>query len=194
MLSDELRQAIKGDVLRHRLLWVASISSIAIYCVVAAIVAQQGGEGRNVTDMVRWALMAAGAGMLVGAFCVRHVLLSPARVRTVLEAPPDIEEMARNPNTGQIQQERLALLQQLSEEDARLCGLAAACLKPYLLMLAMVDACAIIGLVLAILQRDLNAILPFAVAAGAVSVVHFPNLDGLLEQARLMRRHGAGGQ
>jgi len=190
MLSDELRQAIKGDVLRHRLLWVASISSIAIYCVVAAIVAQQGGEGKNVPDMVRWALTAAGAGMLVGAFSVRRVLLSPARVHKILEVPVELEELARNPNTGQVQQERLALLRKLSEEDVRLCGLAAACLKPYLLTLAMVDVCAIIGLVLAILQRDLGVVLLFAIPAGAVSVVHFPNLEGFLENARLVRRHG----
>ena len=164
---------------------MASISSIGIYCVVVVFIARQGGDGLRVPDAVRWALMATGYGMLAGAFVVRRALLSAPRIRALVEPPVDLEDLARNPNTGQIRDERLALLQQLSEEEAGLCRLARACFTPYLLTLALVDACAIMGLVLAILQRDARQVLAFAIPAGAVSLFHFPNLEGLLERTRL---------
>ena len=188
MLSDKLSQAIKGDALKQRVLWMASISSIGLYCAVALIVAQRGGDGMDLPGVIGWALIAAGYAVLAGAFFVRRLLLPAARINALLDEPVDVEELARNSNTGQVQQDRLALLQQLSEDEVRLCALARAALKPYLLTLALVDVCAIMGLVLAILQRDFNAILPFAIAAGAVSVVHFPNLEGFLEEARTRRR------
>jgi hypothetical protein len=189
MLSRELRASIRGDVLKQRILWVASLSSIGVYCVVALVVARQGGDGMALPAAVGWALLAVGYAMLAAAFCVRRILLSPARVDALLENAVDVEELARDPNTAQIRQERLALLQKLPEDDVRLCVLARASFKPCILALALVDVCAIIGLVLAILQRDFQAILPFAAAAAAVSIVHFPNLESYLERARIRRRH-----
>lgn len=185
MVSPVLHDLLRPQLLVLRLLWTALTVSIAIYVAVAWLVVAEGPLAGEAPPAVALVLGAVALTTVVLSFLVPRLLLSDERLRAlVADASPDVERLAVDPRTQQVDPERQRRLAQLSPGERRLLPVAAAAQAPLVVRLALNEAVAIFGFVLALLTGDVAALLPFAAVALVLNVLAWPRLDPLLERAR----------
>jgi hypothetical protein len=176
----------------RRVLWLAFIGVIAIYvCVAYLMFGARGSMGsvapRNplFAPFVIISLLTAAASRWIPAS-----LLTDRKLRELLQRDPDPELLARNPQTGQVDPERLQKIKMLSAREQRLFVAARAFFTPFVVQLAFNEAIALYGLVLSNMSRSFLPILPFAAVALALQLTVSPKLDPLLDRAGNLRLSG----
>ncbi|MBN1669933.1 MAG: hypothetical protein JXR37_02795 [Kiritimatiellae bacterium] len=185
MISRELARLVAPLALVQRVLWGAMLATLAVYVAVAFVVGgRDGAPAQNMPQAGRWALWCLGPALVAGAFAVRRLLFSDARIRTILAQPVDAAVLASNPQTGQVDTKRLEELKALEETDQRLYGLARRSLMGHLLSWALAESCGLMGLVLAIVERAPRTMLPFAAVSMLGMLGLAPQLQRLLDRAR----------
>lgn len=188
MVTTELRELLQGTSRILWVLWFAMTASIWLYVAVAFFVTG-GARGPGAPEpMISWILGALGVAMGVTSLLLPRFLGSDERLRATLEAPVDLESLARDPRTGAADPERLRRLERLSETERKLLTVPAFVFLPTILPLALNESVALFGLVLVFLTRSFDVILPFAIAATVLNLLSRPALDSVLERAsRLVR-------
>ncbi len=169
------------------ILWAALIASVGIH-VLAAYLATQGQPAVAIAEPV-WVVMSlCAAGAAVASLLVPRWSPSNERILRVMRKDIDLRELATNPQSRILDESRLEGLRSLSEHEQRLVGLTRMYFTPFILGMALSEAVAIFGLVLAILGRSPENMLPFAAAAILLMVTKYPNFNSLFERAERVHR------
>lgn len=121
------------------------------------------------------------------------VLLSEQRLRAQLAREIDPRRLATDPQTGQVDEGRLAKLKGLERSDLQLLALADWSFTPVKVSLVLHEVLALCGLALSFLTQSRASIVPFVVAALMLDLPLFPRLDNMLRRAgRLMSHYSSG--
>ena len=180
MISPALRDALQPAERTCRILWLVLTLSMGLYVGVAFVVAQAGGQGAGIPFFAPALGAVAAATACVSIFAPRF-LLSDERLRAAMagEAARPALSLPFAPPAP----ERARLAEALGPEERRLLAVAELHFTPFVLQLALNEAIVIYGLVLALLERDFEAILPFAAAGVVLNVLARPRLGALVERA-----------
>lgn len=117
------------------------------------------------------------------------LLLSEGRIRELLEEEPDPETLARNPQTGVVDSDRLNRIRMLSAQEQRLLPVVSASFAPFIVQLAFCEAIALFGFVLGEFSQSFVVVLPFAAAALGLLLTVSPKLDSTLEATGRLTIH-----
>lgn len=110
-------------------------------------------------------------------------MLSDDRLRSSLRQDPQPPDLARNPQTGRIDEQRLRRIEALASHERRLLRLPSVCFTPWILQLVLGEVVAIFGLLLSLISHTFPPILPFAAAAFVLNLMAFPRIEPLLDRA-----------
>jgi hypothetical protein len=182
MISPALRELVRPVQFLNRILWIALTASICINAYVAFLIAQRAPGPSEASPAVQTSL--AGAALVAGIVSLlmaRH-LLSDERLRTAMQSDPDPRALAKNPQTGAVDETRLQKIQALASTERKLLTLTGVFFTPFILRLVVNQAISIFGLVLALLSHSFTPILPFTAAALALNLTCLPRMDALLER------------
>jgi hypothetical protein len=167
--------------------YAALFPSLAIYVVLAFAIGRPSGEADAATlggiklVMTLAALAIGGASVLVPRW-----MLADQTLAALAKATPDLQRLARGRN-GVLDPEQLRALQALDPSQVVLIAIAQRWTTTVILGVALGEAVAICGLMLALLSHDPMQIVPFAAAAVVLMMSHFPQLDRVLDRVKTLR-------
>ena len=182
MISDALRELVRPVESVNRILWIAMTASICINAYVAFLTAERAERPSEASPALTLSL--AGAALVAGivSLLVARHFLSDERLRTAMRSDPDPRALAKNPQTGAVDEVRLQKIQALGSMERKLLRLTGVFFTPFILRLVLNEAISIFGLVLALLSHSFTPILPFTAAAIALNLTCLPRMDALLER------------
>ena len=173
MPSLELRKRLDEMALFQRILWLAMTLAIVVYGLVLYAIVGMRAAAANAADE-RPVLVVLAVASAAASTLYRRRALSDRVLFEVAAGPVDLEAIARNPQTRQVDEGELALLRRLPLAEQRLLAVARAQFTPMMLGLALNASVALFGLVLGFLESSGVAYLPFGIAAVALNLAHFP--------------------
>lgn len=187
MRSKTFNQRVKPTQFIMTILWAALLASVFIYIVVGFfITGDREPTELDGTLVVIMAVCALGAGG--ASFILPQMMFSPERIRKHMrETEPDLEALAKDPQTQQVDEDKLESLKTLSEVEQRLVGLPALYFAPFILGLALAESVAIFGLMLTFMGGDMTYMLPFCGAAIVLMIMRYPRLDPIFDRAERLR-------
>ena len=186
-ISRELKEFLEPSRRLWLVLWFAMTFSMVIYVLVAFLVSRQ----HSPADLSSGLLTAFGgiaAVATLASLLIPRFLPSDDRLRSELNSDFDPESLARNPQTGSVNQDRLQKIALVAPYEQKFMVLPFLYFTPFILRLVINEAVAIFGLVLSILSHSLAPMLPFIAVAIILNLAAFPRLDPMIERAsRLVR-------
>jgi hypothetical protein len=185
MRSRELEEAVQPALKAATVLWVAMLAAVVFYAM-AAHLAIGGAQGDRspIGEEVVLALAMVAAVCAVLSFVLPAKLLSDARLRERMQVEDfDPAKYLRNPKTGAVNYEQVERVSRLPELEQRLATLPSLYFTPMIVGMAMSEAVAVIGFILAILTRDIQWMLLFAIVALALLAFKRPRFDPLFDRA-----------
>jgi hypothetical protein len=180
---------LKSKRLIFILLWAAHMISILILGAIAYFVISQTAKTPNPEQSLPIQIFTALASMAaVGGQALQRFLLTEDRLRALLRKDARPEDLALNPQTKQIDQNKLKQLLLLRQDELKLLRFIEAHLVPSLLVLAANESVAIFGFVAAHTAKSFDIMIPFAAAALGLNLFALPRFDRWLEQGRMLLR------
>ncbi len=177
MLSREFKSLITPRARTLVVIWGAILLSPVMYFLIAWFIFGQG-EGASAEVGSGLPLNQIGMGLLVvlgiGATYYQRLALGPARLRAIL----DTEPVAPEGNDRD-------LFLELPPSEQRLFGLWPHYQTTMIIVWAILEAIAVVGLVLTILQRDFMVMIPFSAAAILLLALKRPSPAGFCEGIRI---------
>jgi len=181
MLSTEFRKLIAPQARVLNIIWGALVFASVFYVAIAWFMFGQAAAGDldagGMPPVGRSNLNLIGAMALImlglGSTYYERKSFGPSVLRDKLARDPDWS-LAGPQGSGGMTGEGPGIFENLSDSEKRL-----ACLWPHyqttmIVVWAMREAIAVVGLVLAILQRDFRIVIPFAVAALILMLIKLP--------------------
>ncbi len=101
----------------------------------------------------------------------------------------DLRAMAIDSETGVTDEARLAEMKKLNPLELKAITLSGRYFTAMLLSLALHEVVALCGMMLSMLERRFEAILPFAAAAIVLDLLIYPRLDKFIEQNAIPAPH-----
>jgi F0F1-type ATP synthase membrane subunit c/vacuolar-type H+-ATPase subunit K len=183
MSSTTLRELLRPAMFVNSALWLVLTASIFLYAMVAYLLAQRSPVPTDVPEALQLALTGIAILTGLGSVLVPRVLLSDDRIRKAMGPEPDPATLARHPKLGVVDEERLRRIETLSGWERKLLLLPTLYFTPFILRLALNEAIAIYGFVLAFVAHSFAPMLPFAAAAIILNLGCLPRIDPLLDRA-----------
>jgi hypothetical protein len=196
MIPTELSESLKPIKRMYQLLWVSLTAAIFLYLLVLVINSDQvSGTPSTIDPIVTGVLVSLGGLLGVGSLLYHSYMQSESYLQRMMSRdmqPRDIEEKAwkmtpQNKRDAASVAYAVSKLALLTPFDRRRYALAADGFLHFVLNLALNEAVALFGFVIAILSRDLWSYLPFGIAAIALNVYMRPRLEGLMERCESWR-------
>jgi|SRR5690348_5909000 len=185
MKSLLLAELVRPAETVRRILWWAFFAAIFLYMFVLYRITA-GVPAVPILWPFAYGLAVVSVAMAVLSFLISGILLSGSRLRNFLLTDPDPEVLARNPQTGNTDQNRLNRIKMMSPGDRRLLSAVPAFFGVYIVRLAFCESIALFGLVLGQLSHSFPIILPFAAASALLMLTVSPSLDSSFEQANAL--------
>ena len=185
MQSEAFTSLVRPLQTTRTLIWISLNVAIVLYVVVACI--QFGVPSTTAgafSHPMAWPLVAIAVAATIAGRMFPTMFYPPQRLRDLLTRDADLRAIARNPQTGALDEERLAKLEALSQQEQRLIAVAQASFTPFIVQLAIQEAVALCGLVLAFLSQSAAPVIPFAAAALLLNLMVPPKLDSVLAMAQ----------
>jgi len=186
MLSSDLKTVVAPLTRTMTIIWGAFISATVVYLLMAWIM-----FGMNPVDTVpnaetsptvlRPVFGVVGFLLVVGSIFMERYWFSGRAIMEKLAGTPDYEKLSTQ--KGGMTPSREAF-EKLSESEQKL-----VCLVPYfqtgmIIIWAMREAVAVMGLVLVILEKDFMVAIPFTVGAALLIAIKAPRPVAFLERVR----------
>jgi hypothetical protein len=180
----------------YQMIWISLTAAIVLYLLVLVwISGQVSGRPSTIDPLVRGILTALAVLIGVGSLLYHRRTQSQSYLRLLLSRDMqlrDIEERARkiipqNKSDASSVPNGVSKLAVLTPFDRKRYALAADGFSTFVLNLALNEAVALFGFVIAILSRDLWPYLPFGLAAIGLNVYMRPRVNGLMERCELWR-------
>lgn len=186
MLTPRLEELVRPSELTARVIWVGLTAPIVVYVVVAFLVTDPAASAQEPllalqAVLIVVALIAGTVSLLLPRF-----LLSDERLQRVLRDDPALEDLARDPQTGKVDEERRRKIEALSTQERKLLRLPPVYLTQLIIRLALTETVAIMGLVLAIISNSPQLVVPFAALALVLNLSSLPKVKEQLESATLL--------
>ena len=175
MISDQLRAALRPLRLLYSLMWAVPFINFGMYYFIAHLLTSQEPVAAATHDQTVSVLFGVMAGVcLLAGLGLKSVLFSQRRAQRFLSR----RTLATEDTPGG-----------LTPEDHALAELARRGFVFYIISLGMVNACAMFGMILTMMQRDIGAFTPFLIGGIVGQILCFPRLDAFLQQAMANREH-----
>lgn len=188
MISGPLARVLRRFLLVQRSLCVTHTTAIVIYGGIALVMANASLGFAKVTAVL--VLPCSIGAVIVAAVSVyyRRWVYSDANLDRLLTRPIDMARLAKQPRTGRLDEAFAAEIDTLPKHEQRFVKLFADLQTPLVINLALNEIIALIGFVLAVLQRNPSLLLPFAAAGVVLNIWVWPTADRLYVrlQARLL--------
>ena len=182
MPSETLKQALKPRILVMNILWFALTLTILLYVALAYVLNSERQPEQPFENSLRTALYLIALSIGVLSLLFRSRSLSEGHVYDKLKEEVDPQALATNRETGVIDQERLKIIKSLTPLETKVAGLSGMYFTAMLISLAMNEAVALFGLLLAILERRPEPVIPFAVAGLALNLIIFPRFSQFVDK------------
>ena len=182
MPSETLKQVLMPRILVMNILWFALTLTILLYVALAYVLNSKGQPAQPFENSLRTALYLIAASIGVLSLLLRSRSLSEGHVYDKLKEEVDPQALATNRETGEIDQERLKIIKSLTPLEVKVAGLSGMYFTAMLISLAMNEAVALFGLLLAILERRPEPVIPFAVAGLALNLIIFPRFSQFVDK------------
>lgn len=197
MPSETLKQVLRPRILVMNILWFALTLTIPLYVGLAYFLNPAGQPAQPVENSLRLALYLIAGSVAVLSLLLRSRSLSEGRIYDKLKEEVDPQALATNRETGEIDQERLKTIKSLTPLEMKVAGLSGMYFTTLLIGLAMNESVALFGMILAVLERRPEPIIPFAVAALALNLIIFPRFNQFVDKTILkypqVGRRSSGG-
>ncbi len=185
MISDELKELIRPVVLVQRIIWFVIVGSIIFYIGFVYIFV---GENKALAISVGGYIepliyVLAGACVLGSIFYYRYAL-SESRIRQFMDTDVDVQSMALNPRTKEVDHSKLDQLRSLTIREAKIYSLMFELQKITIIVLILNELTAIFGSVLAFIYDDAQKVIPFAIASLVLSFWMFPRHQSLIKRVQ----------
>lgn len=196
MITTELSESLQPVKRMYQTVWVGLTAAIVLYLLVLVLVSgQDSGAPSAIDPQVRSILTLLAVLLGAGTLLYHRRTQSESYLRRAMSRdmqPRDIEEKARkvtpqNKSDAVSDVSAASKLALLTPFDRRRFALAADGFLPFVLKLALNEAVALLGFVIALLSRELWSYLPFGTAAIALNVYMRPRLDSLMERCEAWR-------
>ena len=186
MLSSDLKTVVAPLTRIMTIIWGAFISASVIYLFIAWIMFGQG-QGTVVADagatpsVLRPVFGVVGFLVVVGSIFMERYWFSGRAIMGKLSGSPAYEKIHPAQGGGKPSRE---VFERLSDSEKKL-----VCLVPYfqtgmIIIWAMRETVAVLGLVLVILEKDFLVIIPFSLGAALLIAIKVPRPVAFLERVR----------
>ncbi len=185
MISDELRELIRPAILVQNIIWFVIVGSIIFY--IAFVYLVLGGDkalaisSSSVVDYLIYIL--AGACAIGSIFYYRHAL-SDNYLKSFLRKDVDIDLLAKNPRTKEIDKTKLAQLKPLSSDELKIYSLIFELQKITILTLILNELIVIFGSAISFIHDDVSRIIPFGIVSLGLSFWMFPRAQAVIKRVQ----------
>ncbi len=185
MISEQLKELIRPAVLVQKIIWFVIVGSIIFYIGFVYLFL---GDNKALTSSIGGYIepliyILAGACVLGSIFYYRYAL-SENQLRQFLNKDIDLELLAKNPKTKEIDQVKLKKLNSLSEGETKIYSLMFELQKITILTLILNELTIIFGSVLAFVNDDASKVIPFAIGSLVLSFWMFPKPWALINRVQ----------
>ena len=181
MLSASLQRQVQGYERTMRILWISLTVSVLFFVGVLYVQVGPGG-GASWTEAPVLGAAGLAIALLVAALLYRGTAFSASSMEALLEREPNVEDMAKDPQSGKVDEKRKAELSELSSRELRVLAALYGLQTPFLVSLVLSEAVALVGFVAAFLARDFAVLIPFAAAALVLNLTSPPRVARWTEQ------------
>jgi len=183
MISEELKELIRPPILVQKILWFVIIGSIIFYIgFVYIFVGGNKALTTSITSSIELLIyVLAGSAMLGSIFYYRYAL-SDKYLKRFLSKDVDIELLAKNPRTKEIDTSKLAQLNSLSAAELKIYSLMFELQKITILTLILNELIVIFGSAISFINDDVSKIVPFGIVSLFLSFWMFPKPQSLIKR------------
>lgn len=192
MPSETLKRVLKPRVFVMRLLWAMMTFTILVFVGFAYFLNLQGQSPQPAGNSLKMALYLIAGAIAALSLLLRSRMLSEGHIYDKLKEEVDPHGLATNRETGQIDQGRLQTIKGLTPLEMKAVGLSGMYFTALILSLAMNEAVAMFGMLLAILEQRFEPVIPFAAAALALNLLVFPRFNQFVD--RVMSKYPQAGR
>ena len=174
MISENIRTAIRPTSLQLLVIWAGEFFSFGVYFFIAHQATSQPKPPAASPEQLLPVIFGILAGVsLLAGLGLKRFVFSQRRAQDFLsQQKPPLADAA----------------EEEAFEEQSLIQLAKQTFQPYLISLGMINSCMILGMVLSIIQHDLNTFLPFLIGGVTASLFCFPRLESFIEESIQTRK------
>ncbi len=174
IISSSVRSAIRPTVLLATCVWAGGFISFGIYSFIAHLAVSRSSAALAGTDLLPVILGTIGGVLVVGGVVLKRYIFSQRRAQAFLTRETGFSQVgAKN----------------LTPEELKLVMLAKGTFVPYMMSLGMIQSCVLFGMILSIIQHDLQAFIPHLVGGIAGLFLCFPRFKTFLEKSLVNWKH-----
>ena len=185
MISEELKELIRPAVLVQKIIWFVITGSIIfyigfVYIFIGGNKALTSSIGSYIEPLI---YILAGAATVGSIFYYRYAL-SENRLNQFISKDVDLNLLAKNPRTKEIDEAKLKRLSSLSDPETKIYSLMFELQKITILTLILNELIVIFGSVLTFVNDDASKIIPFAIVSLVLSFWMFPRPETLINRVQ----------
>ncbi len=121
------------------------------------------------------------------SFALRRWTYLPKRFQSCFGKTHKPEDFAQNPQTGQIDENRLQEIKRVPEGELSFLSLPGPIFVPFILSLVLSEALTLCGFVMSNSAHEPSLIIPYAVTGLVLNLFHFPTLSKIVEAGEQAR-------
>jgi len=183
MISEELKELIRSPILVQKILWFVIVGSIIFYISFVYIFV---GGSRVLVISIGSAIelliyILAGIAMLGSIFYYRYAL-SDNHLKKFMSKDVDIELLAKNPSTKEVDTNKLGQLKALSPSELKIYSLMFEVQKITIITLILNELIVIFGSAISFMNDDVSKIVPFGIVSLVLSFWMFPRAQSVIKR------------
>ncbi|MGB3363270.1 MAG: hypothetical protein WBB48_00660 [Thermodesulfobacteriota bacterium] len=183
MISEELKELIRSPILVQKILWIVIVGSIVFYISFVYIFV---GGSRVLVISIGSAIelliyILAGIAMLGSIFYYRYAL-SDNHLKKFMSKDVDIELLAKNPSTKEVDTNKLGQLKALSPSELKIYSLMFEVQKITIITLILNELIVIFGSAISFMNDDVSKIVPFGIVSLVLSFWMFPRAQSVIKR------------
>lgn len=185
MISEELKELIRSPILAQKLLWIIIVGSIIFYISFVYIVV--GGKSvlvlsiSSAIELLIYVL--AGISMFGSVFYYRYAL-SDNHLKKFMNKDVDIELLAKNPMSKEVDSNKLTQLSSLKPIELKIYSLMFELQKITIITLILNELIVIFGSAISFINDDVSKIVPFGIVSLVLSFWMFPKPQSLIKRVQ----------
>ena len=185
MISKELKELLNPVILVQKILWFVIFGSVIFYIAFVYIFVDGNltltfSSGGDFEILIYFLALAAAAGSV---YYYRHSL-SDKNLKSFMTNDFDIELLARNPRTREIDEAKFLSLKTLTKDELGIYSLMFEYQKIIMITLILNEIIVILGSVLSFINDDVSKIVPFGIVSVALCFWVFPRPHILITRAQ----------
>ena len=184
MISKNLKELIRPVILVQKIIWFIIVFSILFYIVLLYFLLGRtmvnGASAKYGLEVLIYILSGASAA---GTVYYYRYSISDSKLRKFMAQDLDIEQLAKDPRTSEVDDEKLDKLNSIPNVEAKIYSLMFEFQKSITISLLLSELIVIFGSTLSFLTGDFSRIVPFAIVSVILCIWMFPKPQSLIKRA-----------